>query len=338
MGSGRLANSRAGATAFAVLVGVAILAASCGGSAKPRPLNERSLVSESAAAAHAAGSARVKVVIAARILHSRPLPRGTAAGPYSITVAGAFTAGADPVFTAVVRLSEPGATLAADVRSTGRVLYLRPPGGRWYSLALGPGGTSGSSQSAAQSGIARLLRQEARRWPINVGVRRARSRDILAGDIDMGAVSRDLGPLATRLRIPAGDAGLLEYLAAFVDDPSWRLTFDHTTHLLSDVRALDEIDFNSLQRKELHQPMPLGIPYQVDGISLALTAHVDDWGAHVHVTAPHGATPLALPRRRRSQTARRPGRAGGCTGRPGGVAATGCQDVRRPATASPTDG
>jgi hypothetical protein len=284
-----------GVARSAVVVAVAVIAASCGGSAKPQPFNQRTLVSESAAAARAAGSARVKVVIAARVLHSQPLPSGMAAGPYSITVAGAFTAGADPVFTAVVRLSEPGATVSTDVRSTGSVLYLRPPGGRWYSLALGPGGTNGGSRSAAQRGLARLLGEEARGWPIDVGVRRARSRDILSGDIDMGAVGRDLGPLASRLRMPAGDAGLLEYLAGFVDDPSWRLTFDHTTHLLRGVRALDEIDFNSLERKELHQPMPLGIPYQVDGVSLALTAHVDDWGAHVHVTAPHGATPLALP-------------------------------------------
>lgn len=41
--------------------------------------------------------------------------------------------------------------------------------------------------------------------------------------------------------------------------------------------------------------MPLGIPYQVDGISLALSARIEDWGTDVHVKAPAHATSLSLP-------------------------------------------
>jgi hypothetical protein len=41
--------------------------------------------------------------------------------------------------------------------------------------------------------------------------------------------------------------------------------------------------------------MPFGLPYQIDGVSLALTAHIGDWGTHLHVQPPANATPLILP-------------------------------------------
>jgi hypothetical protein len=41
--------------------------------------------------------------------------------------------------------------------------------------------------------------------------------------------------------------------------------------------------------------MPFGLPYQIDGISLALNAHIGGWGTQLHVKPPANATPLTLP-------------------------------------------
>ncbi len=277
-----------------VLLAAVVGLASCGsGSAKPRPFNEHTLLSDSAAATSAVHSARVRVAMTAKILHSRPLPAGTSPGPYSVTVTGAFAGGSTPLFNMIIRVAEPGETFSISVRSNGHALYYRPPGGGWYSVSLAALGI-GAKRSAPGGAITRFEERE-RHWLIDVGARRARSKDVLTGDIDMGAFTKDLDTLMSRLQIPPSDAGLLDYLATSVDDPSWRLTFDHSTHLLSGVHAVDEIDFNSVERQELHQPMPFGLPYQIDGVSLVLSAHVGDWGTRVHVTPPANATPATLP-------------------------------------------
>lgn len=233
--------------------------------------------------------------MSAKILHSSALPAGMSAGPYSINVTGVFAAGTRPRFDMHVRVSEPGATFSIPVLSTGRVLYYRLPGGRWYSLSLAGLGTSAPTRSQSNKAITRFLQEREKRWLINVGVRRDHSKDVLSGDVDMAAFTKDLDTLMGRLQLPPGEAGLLDYLTTSADDPAWRLTFSHATHLLSGVYAIDEIDFNSLERKQFHQPMPFGIPYQIDGISLALSVHIGGWGAHVHVKPPANATPLTLP-------------------------------------------
>ncbi|HEY3766370.1 MAG TPA: hypothetical protein VGL44_14520 [Gaiellales bacterium] len=281
---------------IAVFLIAAVSLASCGGgSAHPPPFNEHTLLSESATATSAVHSAKVRLAMTARILHTRPLPAGMSPGPYSVAVTGAFEGGTTPLFDMAIRVSAPGETYSITVLSTGRVLYYRLPGGGWYSLSLTALGTGATPQSTPDKAIRRFLEERERHWLIDVGARRARSKDVLTGDVDMGAFTRDLDTVIGRLQIPPSDAGLLDYLATSVDDPSWRLTFDHATHLLSGVHAIDEIDFNSVERQELHQPMPFGLPYQIDGISLALSAHIGDWGTRVHITPPANATPVTLP-------------------------------------------
>jgi hypothetical protein len=283
------------AAAAVLLSGVLSLASCGGGSAKPQPFNARTLLSESAAATSVLHSARVRLVMTAKILHSSALPAGMSAGPYSVNLTGVIAGGTRPRFDMVVRVSEPGATFSIPVLSDGRALYYRVPGGRWYSLSLDGLGTSAATQSKSDKAITRFLQQREKTWLINVGARRVRSTDVLSGDIDMAAVTNDLDTLVSRTQIPEGDAGLLQYLATSVDDPAWRLTFNSATHLLSGVHAIDEIDFNSVERRELHQPMPFGLPYQIDGISLALNAHIGGWGTQLHVKPPANATPLTLP-------------------------------------------
>jgi hypothetical protein len=268
-----------------------VILAGCGGSATQGRFNERTLLSESAAALHAHPSARLRIVVTARILHSVPLPHGTDQGPYTLTVSGAYADEARPVFDLDLSVREPGSVVSIRVLSDGQTLYVRPPGVQWYSLALAAPGTG----SASRPGLGSFLEQGARRWMINVTASRAGSADVLAGDVDMGAFTHDLDRLAVRLHLPKSEAGLFEYLASTVDDPAWRLTFGHATHLLEGVHAIDEIDFNSVERRELHQPMPFGLPYQIDGVSLVVGAHFSDWGVHVRATPPRHAKPLAIP-------------------------------------------
>jgi len=64
--------------------------------------------------------------------------------------------------------------------------------------AVGGLATGAAPPTAADRAIVGFLRAGAKRRPIDVGARRARSKDVLSGDIDMGAFTRDLGRLVSR--------------------------------------------------------------------------------------------------------------------------------------------
>jgi hypothetical protein len=281
----------AGIAALLVLAG-------CGSThQKSLPFNEHNLLAESAAASSHFQSARVDMVMTARIGHSAPLPAGMSGGPFAITMTGAVGGvGAVGQFNLNLRVSEPGATIAMQMRSTGKVLYARLAGGQWYSVALnGPAANKTQKQTKTAKVIGQFLRTHEKHWLIDVGARRAGAKDILAGDLDYGAITTDLTTLMTRLHLPPSDASTIQYVTKSIRETTWSLTFDHKTHRLESLHAKAELGFDSEELKTFGLPMPFGLPYQVTGITGTLAVHISHWGVPVHLTAPAHAIPLDLP-------------------------------------------
>jgi len=287
---------RAGRLVFASTAAALVVLAGCGGGhQKSLPFNEHNLLAESAAASSDVHSMRLDMVMTARIAHSRPLPAGMSAGPFSVKVTGAFAVdGGGSRFNLNMQMTEPGATVTMQMLSTGKTVYIEVPGGRWYSVAV-TAGAKPATQTKTQQLIDKFVRTHEKHWLIDVGARRAGATDVLAGDLDLGAITTDFSTLMSRLDLPQSDGATIRYLTASIQNASWSLTFDHRTHRLSALHAKAELGFDSQERQAFGLPMPFGLPYQITGITGTLAAHVSHWGAPVHVNPPAVSTPLDLP-------------------------------------------
>jgi hypothetical protein len=281
----------------ATSVALVVLAGCGGGHQKSLPFNEHNLLAESAAASSQFQSARIDMVMTARIGHSGPLPAGMSGGPFSITMTGVVGGvGGAGQFNLNMRMIEPGATIAMQMRSTGKTVYVRLAGGQWYSVAVdGPTSTQTPRQTKTEKLIAEFVRTHEKHWLIDVGARRAGAKDVLAGDLDLGAITTDVAALMGRLHLPQSDAATIRYVTASIRNASWSLTFDHKTHRLEALHAKAELGFDSQELQTFGIPMPFGLPYQVTGITGTLAAHISHWGVPVHVKAPAHATSLNLP-------------------------------------------
>ncbi|MGH3427038.1 MAG: hypothetical protein ACRDQZ_05650 [Mycobacteriales bacterium] len=271
-----------------------VLAGCGGGHHKSLPFNERNLLADFAAASSGVHSVRLNMVMTARIAHSGPLP-GMSAGPFTVKITGAVAEDdGGSRFNLNIQMIEPGATVTMQMRSTGKTVYIEVPGGRWYSLAVTAGATS-ATPTRTQKLIDDFVRTHDGHWLIDVGARRAGAADVLAGDLDLGAITTDVTTLMSRLHLPQTDGATIRYLTASIKNASWSLTFDHRTHRFSALHAKAELGFDSQERQTFGLPMPFGLPYQITGITGILVAHVSHWGAPVHVKAPADSTPLDLP-------------------------------------------
>jgi hypothetical protein len=287
---------RAGRLVFASTAAALVVLAGCGGGhQKSLPFNERNLLTEFAAASSNVHSVRLDMVMTARIAHSRALPAGMSAGPFSVKVTGAVAVdGGGSRFNLKMEMMEPGATVTMQMRSTGKTVYIEVPGGRWYSVAV-TAGAKPAAQTKTQKLIDRFVRSHEKHWLIDVGARRAGATDVLAGDLDLGAITTDVTTLMSRRHLPQSDGATIRYLAASVENASWSLTFDHRTHRLSALHAKAEVGFDSQERRALGLRMPFGLPYQITGVTGTLEARIGHWGAPVHVKAPAVSTPLDVP-------------------------------------------
>jgi hypothetical protein len=291
-------SRRARRTVFASTVAALLVLAGCGSAhQKSLAFNEHNLLAESAAASSQFHSARVDMVMTARIAHSAPLPAGMSGGPFSIRVTGAVGGdGGTTSFNLKMQMQEPGATIALQMRATGNTVYVRLPAGRWYSVPVnGPASTQTPKQTKTEKLIAEFVRTHEKRWLIDVGARRAGAKAVLAGDLDLGAITTDVATLMNRLHLPQSDGATIRYLTASIRNASWSLTFDHKTDRLEALHAKAELGFDSQELQSLGIPMPFGLPYQITGITGTVAVHLSHWGEPVHVKAPAHATPLNVP-------------------------------------------
>lgn len=217
------------------------------------------------------------------------------AGPYGLAVHGTVTSEQGGRADMTFDVHEPGATVSLGLREIGTKLYLEEPGGQWYSEQLGGVATKRSGSDRSSQLLGKFLSAHDRRWLLDVGARRAGRADVIAGDLDLGAITRDVVTLLRREHAPAQDTGLIRYVIGSLENTSWTLTFDHHSHLLEGLHAQAEMRFQSDIMQKYGAPEPFGLPRAVTGITITLAAHITHWGATVHVVAPKRATPLALP-------------------------------------------
>jgi hypothetical protein len=273
----------------------ALVLSSCGGSGQAtRPFGPGTLLSEARAAASAEHSAHFGFVIQGKLLHQRALPPGMSAGPYSVAVRGAVTSDDGGRADVHIDLGEPGVTISLEMREVGRKLYVEEPGGRWYSQGLSGVATSQSGSDPSSRLADRLLKHDGD-WLIDVGTRRAGRKDLIAGDLDLGAISRDVVTALRQAHAPGQDADLVRYVIGSLANTSWTLTFDHRSHLIEGLRARAEMRFQSDILQKYGVAEPFGLPRAVTGLTITLAAHITHWGANVHVAAPAVSTPLPDP-------------------------------------------
>ncbi|HEY2868272.1 MAG TPA: hypothetical protein VGJ11_02125 [Gaiellales bacterium] len=274
----------------------ALLLSSCTGSGQAtRPFGPGTLLSEARAAASGEHSARFAVVIQGKLLHHHALPAGMSAGPYGLALRGAVTGDGGGRADVHLDLREPGATISLEMREIGTKLYVEEPGGHWYSQQLGGIATSPSPGSDRSSRLADRFLEHDGDWLIDVGARRAGRKDVIAGDLDLGAIARDLVTLLRQAHAPRQDAGLVRYVIGSLDNTSWTLTFDHRSHLIEGLRARAEMRFQSDLLQKYGVAEPFGLPRAVTGLTITLAAHITHWGTSVHVVAPALSTPLPDP-------------------------------------------
>ena len=125
--------------------------------------------------------------------------------------------------------------------------------------------------------------------------RRAGRKDVIAGDLDLGAITRDLVTLLRQAHAPRQDAALVRYVIGSLANTSWTLTFDHRSHLIEGLHARAEMRFQSDILQKYGIAEPFGLPRAVTGLTITLAAHLTHWGASVHVNAPALSTPLPDP-------------------------------------------
>jgi hypothetical protein len=279
------------------LVAAALLLSSCGGGSgqATRPFGTGTLLSEASAAAAGEHSGRFQVVIAGTILHAHKLPAGMSAGPYGLSVSGVATSDGGGLADMTFAVREPGATVSIEMREIGTTLYLEMPGGQWYSERLGGLATQSSGSDRTSKIVGQFLAAHDRDWLLDVGARRAGRTDVIAGDLDLGAITRDVVTLLGRLHAPRQDDGLIRYVVGSLQNTSWTLTFDHHSHLLEGLHAKAEMRFQSDILQKYGIPQPFGLPRAVTGITITLAAHITHWGASVHVAPPKRATRLPVP-------------------------------------------
>jgi hypothetical protein len=179
-----------------VLSVVVILAlAGCGGGQATSAAEPGTLLSQAGAAASGKHSARFQILLEGTIVHRHPLPAGTSAGPYGISVRGAATGAGGGMTDVTVGIHEPGATMSYDIREIGTTLYVEAPGGQRYSEGVG-GLAAQSPQPDRASGV------------VGIRARRAGRADAIDGELDPVAISADVARLLRQLHVPRRDLAL----------------------------------------------------------------------------------------------------------------------------------
>lgn len=273
----------------------AVLLAGCGGGQATAPPDPGTLLSEAGAAASGKHSARFQVLITARIVHRHPLPAGTPAGPYGLSITGAATRDGGGMTDVRVGVREPGGTVSTDFREIGANVYIEAPGGQWYSEALGGFATQSGGADRSSSIVGAFLEARWPAWFVGIGARRAGRADAIDGEVDPVAVSTDVTRLLRQMHVPRRDLGLARYVTESLESATWTLTFDHRSHLFEGLHARADLSFRPDVLRGYGLPQPFGLPRAADGLRITFSAHVTHWGAPVHIAPPKRATPLPNP-------------------------------------------
>ena len=277
------------------ILAAVLLVAGCGGGQATAPADPGTLLSEAGGAASGKHSARFQVVVEGTLVHRRPLPAGTSAGPYDLVMRGASTGAGGGMTDVTVGVREPGGTMTMDVRGIGPKLYLEVPGGQWYSERIGGLATEAPQGDGPAGMVGSLLEARWPAWIVGIGTRRDGRADAIDGELDPVAISSDVTRLLRQLHVPRQDLGLARYVTESLESATWTLTFDHRSHLFEGMRARADLKFRPDILQKYGVPQPFGLPPAADGLRLTLSVHVTHWGAPVHIAPPKRATPLPQP-------------------------------------------
>jgi hypothetical protein len=220
-----------------------MLLAGCGGGQATAPADPGTLLSEAGVAASGKHSARFQVLIKGTIVHEHPLPAGTPAGPYGLSIVGAATGAGGGMTDVRVGVHEPGGTVSIDFREIGPKIYIGVPGGGWYSEGVGGVATQSPGSDRISSMLGAFLTARAPTWFVGIGTRRDGRADAIDGEVDPIAITTDVTRLLRGMHVPRRDLGLARYVTESLESATWTLTFDHRSHLFEGLHARADLKF-----------------------------------------------------------------------------------------------